>query len=77
MAAFVGTRSATQCRSHHQKYEEKFGDAKTIINIYKNEVGAKKFKELIKSTIHDHKVKPIVAKESRELFSEAQNNSVE
>lgn len=36
MANFIGTRSATQCRTHHQKYESKFEDVKTIIEIYKN-----------------------------------------
>ena len=34
-----------QCRTHHQKYENKFGDSKTIIAIYKEEIGVSKYKK--------------------------------
>lgn len=33
MSKFVKTRSAEQCRSHHQKYEKKFENFDSIVNF--------------------------------------------
>ncbi len=35
MARFIITRNALQCRSHHQKLEEKYTHINKIINLYK------------------------------------------
>lgn len=35
MARFIVTRNALQCRSHHQKLEEKYTHINKIINLYK------------------------------------------
>jgi hypothetical protein len=35
MADFVSTRNALQCRSHHQKLEEKYTHAIKIVNLFK------------------------------------------
>lgn len=35
MAAYIGTRNALQCRSHHQKLEEKYVYPNKIINFFK------------------------------------------
>lgn len=48
MADFVQTRTLTQCRTHHQKYETKFGDVKKIIEIYKKEIGPNIFSKIVK-----------------------------
>ena len=36
MSAFISTRNALQCRSHHQKLEEKYVNINKIIFLYKN-----------------------------------------
>ena len=51
MAEFIGSRSSIQCRTHHQKYEQKFGDTKAIVNIYKEEVGFSNFKKMVKDLV--------------------------
>ena len=48
MAEFIGSRSCIQCRTHHQKYEQKFGSTKKIVQIYKDEVGYTNYKRLAK-----------------------------
>lgn len=35
MADFIVTRNALQCRSHHQKLEEKYTHASKIVNLFK------------------------------------------
>lgn len=35
MAGYITTRNSLQCRSHHQKLEEKYGHVNKIINYYK------------------------------------------
>lgn len=35
MADFLVTRNALQCRSHHQKLEEKYNHAPKIVNVFK------------------------------------------
>lgn len=35
MADFIVTRNALQCRSHHQKLEEKYTHAPKIVNFFK------------------------------------------
>ena len=45
MSQFIGTRSCIQCRTHHQKYENKFGDCISIISIYKQEIGIREYKK--------------------------------
>ena len=39
MALFLTTRSTIQCRTHHQKYENKYGEVKDIIRSFKQELG--------------------------------------
>lgn len=39
MADFLGSRNSLQCRSHHQKLLEKYGETKLIIASYKKHVG--------------------------------------
>ena len=36
MARFIGTRNALQCRSHHQKLEEKYCLPQKIVAVYKH-----------------------------------------
>lgn len=44
MASFIGSRNTVQCRSHHQKLEERFKHFKKIISAVKNEIGRKEYK---------------------------------
>ena len=57
MADFIKTRSAIQCRTHHQKYEQKFGEPKVIIKTFKEEMGLINLKKLGKMMI-DQKIEP-------------------
>ena len=34
MSAFIGTRSPMQCRTHHQKYLNKYEKVEEIIRMY-------------------------------------------
>lgn len=36
MARFIATRNSLQCRSHHQKLEEKYTHVNKIISLYKS-----------------------------------------
>ena len=45
MASFIGTRNSLQCRSHHQKLLEKYGEIKTIILNFKKYLGKEQYKE--------------------------------
>lgn len=47
MSEFIGSRTTTQCRTHHQKYEQKFRNFKTIISIYKEEIGYENYKKTL------------------------------
>jgi hypothetical protein len=44
LAAFIATRSASQCRSHHQKLFDKFKYISKIVELFKNEVGLPSYK---------------------------------
>jgi hypothetical protein len=45
MSEYVMSRNPLQCRSHHQKLIEKFGEIKTIINNFKKMVGKDYYRE--------------------------------
>jgi hypothetical protein len=45
MASFIVTRNALQCRSHHQKLEEKYIHATKIINVFKPSFDRNLYKE--------------------------------
>lgn len=48
MAKFIKSRSAVQCRTHHQKYENKYGDVKTILRVFRDQLGHENYKVCIK-----------------------------
>lgn len=45
MASFIGSRTSLQCRSHHQKFLEKLGDIKSIINNFKKYLTKEDFRQ--------------------------------
>lgn len=49
MANFINTRNALQCRSHHQKLEEKYRHIPTIINIFKPFFNVEAYRRTLKS----------------------------
>ncbi len=46
MSAFIETRNSLQCRSHHQKFYEKFKSTKNIILFYREEFEKFNYKEV-------------------------------
>ena len=56
MAQFISTRNSLQCRSHHQKLEEKYTHVNKIIALYKghfNKVNYKKHLEQLDVLTHE------------------------
>ena len=45
MARFISTRNALQCRSHHQKLEEKYVSAPKIIAVFKTAFDRRVYRE--------------------------------
>lgn len=45
MSNFIATRNALQCRSHHQKLEEKYTHVNKIIALYKNYFNKNMYKQ--------------------------------
>jgi len=52
MANFIGTRNALQCRSHHQKLEEKYIHTTKIINIFKPSFDCSAYREAVERLAH-------------------------
>lgn len=48
MSEFIGTRSPIQCRTHHQKYENKFGETTNILRVYRESIGKENYKVMVK-----------------------------
>ena len=44
LSAFIGSRSPSQCRSHHQKMFDKFKYVSKIVETFKIEVGLAQYK---------------------------------
>lgn len=56
MAQFISTRNSLQCRSHHQKLEEKYTHVNRIIALFKphfNKVFYKKFMDQLEVMTHE------------------------
>jgi hypothetical protein len=49
MSRFISTRNALQCRSHHQKLEEKYNQINKIINLYKGAFNKNLYKQMMDS----------------------------
>jgi hypothetical protein len=49
MADFVVTRNALQCRSHHQKLEEKYTHAPKIVNLFKPTLDRTAYREALET----------------------------
>lgn len=47
MAKVIKTRTAIQCRNHHQKYEAKYENTKNILKFYRSSVGKDNFKNYV------------------------------
>lgn len=47
MSAFILTKNATQCRSYHQKYENKYKFPHRIIRQEKEKLNAKLYEEIL------------------------------
>jgi hypothetical protein len=47
MARFIATRNSLQCRSHHQKLEEKYTHVNKIISLYKSFFSKTTYKQSI------------------------------
>jgi hypothetical protein len=47
MADFIVTRNALQCRSHHQKLEEKYTHAPKIVNLFKPTFDKNEYREAL------------------------------
>lgn len=48
MAIFLEGRSPVQCRTHHQKYTNKYGNVRIILQSYRDLLGHEKYKLLVK-----------------------------
>jgi hypothetical protein len=62
MAQFISTRNSLQCRSHHQKLEEKYTHANKIIALFKNHFNKtlyKKFMEQLDAFCHEKNLESI------------------
>jgi hypothetical protein len=46
MSSFIQTRSTIQCRTHHQKFENKLGSIDAVIEGLKNIIGLKTLRNL-------------------------------
>ncbi len=44
LAAFIGSRTSSQCRSHHQKMFDKFKYISKIVETFKIQVGLAQYK---------------------------------
>lgn len=56
MSHFISTRNSLQCRSHHQKLEEKYTHVNRIIALFKphfNKVLYKKFMDQLETMTHE------------------------
>ena len=56
MAQFISTRNSLQCRSHHQKLEEKYTHVNRIIALFKshfNKILYKKFMDQLEAITHE------------------------
>lgn len=49
MADFIVTRNALQCRSHHQKLEEKYTHAPRIVNLFKPTIDKTAYRQAVES----------------------------
>jgi hypothetical protein len=49
MADFIVTRNALQCRSHHQKLEEKYTHAPKIVNLFKPTFDRAAYRDVLES----------------------------
>lgn len=45
LSLFVGTRTSSQCRSHHQKLFTKYKHLTKIRELFRNEIGVSSYKE--------------------------------
>jgi hypothetical protein len=55
MALFIGSRSAIQCRSHHQKLSNRFGEVKNLISNLKKRFEPEAYQKLYKVTAQHFK----------------------
>ncbi len=53
MAKAIKTRTPTQCRNHHQKYEAKYGNFKKLLEFYKFSMGIENFKNFVYRKRHN------------------------
>lgn len=51
MASFISTRNSLQCRSHHQKLEEKYNHVNKIIAFYKPYLNKTAYKQQLEDLV--------------------------